>query len=351
MPCGLPSLRAELTMAIAKISRPRGPGPTVRYIVGPVDHAGRERGQVAVIGSTIGKRPDTAIKFLGEVAKLRPRLRRHLYHVSISVPPNDRELSRSDWAAIGRTWCEGMGIENYMIVLHDAHLHIIGSRIRLDGTAASDTFDYRRSELLLRKIETEFGLAPTPFSHVVDKARQLTHQRARSLKELHAVRRDGSSHKDFIRTAIDDALTRTPDEAHLRTALAEVGIHMTIEQAADGAAYVLFGFRGRHFGQRSLGQGYSLTHLLAKGLQLSGPQSASAQLARPPWALNEASNSKEPQIAGHHEEAVRRLRGFGREAHQVVDRYRARDGAEHPPSGSDLYGAGSEPDDKPPDVS
>ena len=337
-------------MGIAKISRPRRAASTVRYLLRPLDHAGRERGQVAVIRSTIGKRPDTAIKFLGEVAKLRPRLRRHLYHVSISVSSNDRELSRSDWAAIGRSWCEGMDIEHYMIVLHDAHIHIIGSRIRLDGTAASDTFDYRRSELLLRKIETEFGLAPTPSSHVVDKAKQLTHQRARSLKELHAVRRDGSSHKDFIRTTIDDALTRTPDEAHLRTALAEVGINMTIEQAADGAAYVLFGFRGRHFGQRSLGQGYSLTHLLAKGLKLSGPQSASAQLPRPPWALNKASNSKAPQIAGHHEEAVRRLRGFGREAHQAIERYRARDGTDNATPGPDLYGTGPEPGDEPPDV-
>jgi hypothetical protein len=243
-----------------------------------------------------------------------------------------------------------MDIEHYMIVLHDAHIHIIGSRIRLDGTAASDKWDYRRSELLLRKIETEFGLAPTPSSHVVDKARQWRHQRARSLKELHAVRRDGSSHKDFVRTAIDDALTRTPDEAHLRTALAEVGINMTIEQAADGAAYVLFGFRGRRYGKRALGQGYSLTHLVEKGLQIDPPQDQPTALPRPPWALNEASNSKEPQIADHHEEAVRRLRGFGREAHQAIERYRARDGTDNAPPGPDLYGTESEPSDEPPDV-
>ncbi|WP_435988267.1 relaxase/mobilization nuclease domain-containing protein [Sulfitobacter sp. SH24] len=338
-------------MAIAKISRPRGPGPTVRYIVGPVDHAGRERGQVAVIGSTIGKRPDTAIKFLGEVAKLRPRLRRHLYHVSISVPPNDRELSRSGWAAIGRAWCEGMGIENYMIVLHDAHIHIIGSRIRLDGTAVSDTFDYRRSELLLRTIETQFGLAPTRSSHLVDRARGVPHQRARTLKEVHAVRRDGRSHKDFIRQSIDDALAEEIDAAQLRTVLAEAGIEMMLEQAADGAGYVLFGFQGRSYGARSLGQGYSLTNLLVRGLQLSAPQNARAQLPTPPWALDEGVSRKKPQGAGHHEDALRRLRGFGREAHQVIDRYRARDGAQHPSPGSDPSGAGPEPEEKPPDVS
>ena len=349
MPFGLPFSEVGPAMGIAKISRPRRAASTVRYLLRPLDHAGRERGQVAVVGSTIGKTPEVAVSFLSALAQLRPRLRRHLYHVSISVPPNDRELSRSGWAAIGRAWCAGMGIENYMIVLHDAHIHIIGSRIHLDGTAASDKWDYRRSEILLRKIETQFGLACTPSSHVVDPSRRSKHQRARSLKELHSVRRDGISYKDFIRTAIDDALAKAPDEAHLRTALAEVGINMTIEQAADGAAYVLFGFRGRQYGQRSLGQGYSLTNLAEKGLQLSGPQSASAHVPRPPWTIDQGPESKELRIAGNHEEAVRRVREFGREAHQAIERYRARNITKNAPPGPD-DGSGPEPDDEFPDV-
>jgi hypothetical protein len=186
-----------------------------------------------------------AVKFLNQVAKLRPRLKRHLYHVSISVPQNDRELSHKDWAGIGRSWCAGMGIENYMIVLHDAHIHILGSRTRLDGTAASDKNDYRRSELLLRKIEAEFDLECTPSSHVVDEARRSSHRRARSLKELHAIGKYGSSHKDFIRAAIDEALAKEPDETCMRASLAQAGIDMTIERASGGAAYIRFSFHGR----------------------------------------------------------------------------------------------------------
>lgn len=338
-------------MAIAKISRPRRAGPTLRYLTGLVDHAGRPRGVVSVVASTVGKTPEEATRFLGAVAALRPRLRRHLYHVSISVPQDDRALSEADWAAIGRAWCEGMEIENFLIVLHDAHIHILGSRIRLDGTAAPDQWDYRRSELLLRTIETQFGLAPTRSSHLVDRARGVPHQRARTLKELHAVRRDGRSHKDFIRRSIDDALAEGIDAAQLRTVLAEAGIEMVLEQAADGAGSVLFGFQGRLYGARSLGQGYSLTNLLVRGLQLGGPQNARAQLPTPPWALDEGVSRKKPQGVGHHEDALRRLRGFGREAHQVIDRYRARDVAQHPSPSSDPSGAGPEPEEKPPDVS
>ena len=95
-------------MAIAMISRPQRAGSTVRYLLGPVDHAGNPREIVSVVASTIGREPDMAVKFLNHVAKLRPRLKSHLYHVSISGPQTDRELSPKDWAGIGRMWCAGM---------------------------------------------------------------------------------------------------------------------------------------------------------------------------------------------------------------------------------------------------
>ncbi|MBQ0743167.1 MAG: relaxase/mobilization nuclease domain-containing protein, partial [Pseudomonas sp.] len=324
-------------MAIAKISRPRRVGSTVRYLTGPLDNAGRRRDMVKVVASTIGREPDVAIKFLNQVAKLRPRLKCHLYHAAISVPQTDRELSPKDWAEIGRSWCAGMGIENYMIVLHDAHIHILGSRIRLDGTVAPDKNDYRRSELLLRKIEAEFNLARTPSSHLVDRSRRFTHQRARSMKEFHAVEKDGHSHKDFIRAAIEEALASVPDETRMRAALAEAGIDMTIELAADGTDYVLFGYHGHRHGPRSLGQGYSLTNLVQKGLQLSGPQNSSAQIPVPPWALDVTAEADQPRRSGKHEEAVRRLRGVGHEAHEVIKRFRIAKRTKNAPPSPDRH--------------
>jgi hypothetical protein len=243
-----------------------------------------------------------------------------------------------------------MGIENYMIVLHDAHIHILGSRIRFDGTAASDRNDYRRSELLLRKIEAEFNLARTPSSHLVDRSRRFTHRRARTMKELHAVEKDGHSNKDFIRAAIDEALAKEPDETSMRASLAQAGIDLTIELAADGTPYVLFGFHGRQYGTRSLGQGYSLTNLVQKGLRLSGPQIATAQILVPPWALDAPPETKQPQRSHNHDEAVRRLRGVGQTALEAIERYRIAKRAKNGPPGPDRYDAGPLPDDEPPDV-
>jgi hypothetical protein len=142
-----------------------------------------------------------------------------------------------------------------------------------------------------------------------------------------------------------------PDETRMRAALDEAGIDMTIDQTADGAPYVLFGFHGRQYGPRSLGQCYSLTNLVQKGLQLSGPQNATAhQIPTPPWALDVAAEADQPRRSHNHDEAVRRLRGVGQTALEAIERYRIAKRAKNGPPGPDRYDAGPLPDDEPPDV-
>lgn len=337
-------------MALAKISRPRRAGPTARYLLQATDHAGRERGQVAVVGSTIGKTPKTAGNFLSAIAQLRPRLQRHLYHVSISVPQTERGLSHSEWAAIGRAWCGGMGLDHYMIVLHSGHIHILASRIRSDGTAASDSWDYRRSERILRKIERDFDLITASSSHVVDISRRSQHRRARSLREIHAVADGGMWHKDFVRRAIDEVLIGVPDEAQFNAKLAEAGIDVTIEQPPDRAAYVLFGFRGRLYGRRALGQRYALDHLVERGLQINRAQSKSANMPTPPWALYASPEGAKRWASKNNDEAVQRLRTLGQEAQQTIESFRGRRLAAGGAPYDDGYRPGSEGEDEPPDI-
>jgi len=350
MPSGSPSSKGVLTMALAKISRPRRAGPTARYLFQSTDHTGRKRDQVAVVGSTIGKTPKAAEKFLRAIEQLRPRLQRHLYHVSISVPQTERDLSHSEWAAIGRAWCTGMGLDHYMIVLHSGHIHILASRIRSDGTAASDRWDYRRGERILRKIERDFDLIAASSSHVVDITRRFQHRRAQSLSEIHATANNGTLHKDFVRRAIDEALIGTPDEAQFNAKLAEVGIDATIEQPQDRAAYVLFGFGGRLYGRRALGQGYALDNLVERGLQINRSQCISANIPTPPWALRASSEGQKILDSENNDESVQRLKSFGEKAHQTIESFRDRMLARDGPPEDDVHRPGLEPDDEPPDI-
>lgn len=334
-------------MAIAKISRPGRARATVTYLLGAQDHLGRPRGTVSVVASTIGRTPTLAIGFLGALSRLRPRLKRHLYHVSISVPACERELARHEWAALGRAWCTEMGVENYMIVLHDDHIHIVASRIRFDGTAAPDSFDFRRSETVLRQLESRFDLLPTASSHLLERRGRAQHRRARTLPELHAILREGGSDKDRIRRAIDAALAKAPNAAQLGEALASSGIDMTLHEASDGAGYVLFGFRGRQYGPRALGQGYSLSHLVKRGLQRSGPEDPPAQLPSPPWRGEEAPRISTPPFPRNHAAAVRQLKSLGRDAQEVIKRFRQRGGADLGLIDPDLYGPGEDTDEAP----
>ncbi|KZZ23412.1 hypothetical protein A3753_19470 [Sulfitobacter sp. HI0082] len=243
-----------------------------------------------------------------------------------------------------------MGLDHYMIVLHSGHIHILASRIRSDGTAASDSWDYRRSELLLRKIESDFDLIPSQSSHVVDITRRSQHRRARSLREIHAVADSGTSDKDFVRRAIEAALTEAPNEVQFNAKLAKAGIGVTIEQPPDRAAYVLFSFGGRLLGRRALGQGYALDQLVERGLQISRVQSKSANLATPPWALRASPERAKPRASKHNDEAVQRLRSLGQETHQTIESFRDRKSARGGPSEEDIHRRGSEKDDRPPDI-
>jgi hypothetical protein len=319
-------------MAISKIFRPRSARSTLGYLLGPTDHMGRVRDRAVVVASTIGRASETTTRFLGQIAKLRPRLRRHLYHVSISVPPNERELTGRDWADIGRAWCAGMGLENYLIVLHDNHIHIIASRIRLDGTAAPDRCDYRRSEALLRQIETQFGLEKTPSSHLLDPTRRAVHRRARSLAGYHAIARDGGpSHKDYLRAAIDRALSDHILDAEFTTQLAALGINVTVEAQLSNSPYVLFTYRGRTYGRRALGQGYRLDHLLQRGLRTKNFNGGPLAVARPPWA-NETAPTASPteRRNNDHLRAREGLRKLGREVEETIERFRSRHGSPTP---------------------
>jgi hypothetical protein len=64
---------------------------------------------------------------------------------------------------------EELSCSQYLIARHHdtkhEHIHIIASRIRMDGSVVSDSWDYRRSEVIVRQLEKEFNLEPTPCSN------------------------------------------------------------------------------------------------------------------------------------------------------------------------------------------
>ena len=99
--------------------------------------------------------------------QLNPRLSKAVYHSSLSLP-KEEYLDDETWNAIACDYLEGMEFigSQYVVYRHSDrdhdHIHIVASRIRItDGTTVSDSWDYVRSEQLIRELETKYELTPT----------------------------------------------------------------------------------------------------------------------------------------------------------------------------------------------
>jgi|GEM_PF-1630749 len=89
---------------------------------------------------------------------------RVVYHVSLSAAKGDK-LDDEKWNEIGDRYMKEMGFDanQFVIFRHhntdDDHIHIAASRIRMDtGLLVHDSWDYVRSEKVLRQIEQDYEL-------------------------------------------------------------------------------------------------------------------------------------------------------------------------------------------------
>ncbi|MEA5553858.1 relaxase/mobilization nuclease domain-containing protein [Anabaena cylindrica UHCC 0172] len=95
--------------------------------------------------------------------RINPKVTRNVYHVSLSLPHNE-SLDDDTWHEIAQKYLQAMGftMNQYIVVRHTDrthdHAHIVANRIRLDGTTVSDSWDYPRSEAVIRKLEKEYNL-------------------------------------------------------------------------------------------------------------------------------------------------------------------------------------------------
>ena len=112
-----------------------------------------------------------------------------VHHVSLSLAFGER-LDDSSWCALAGEYMEAMGYtaNQYAVYRHDdtehEHIHICASRIRLDdGLITRDSWEYLRSEEVIRRLEDEYGLQHAPSSRDRKKRRVSSGQLKRVEKE------------------------------------------------------------------------------------------------------------------------------------------------------------------------
>ncbi|NVO22630.1 relaxase/mobilization nuclease domain-containing protein [Donghicola mangrovi] len=254
-------------MAIGKLIKGSNASGLVDYLLGANDNQGRFRPKVAIVGGTLGFDGASAKRQFSSLKKLRPSLSKNTVHMSISLPVEDRDLTDQEWAAIGDHWAKGMGFQAYVTVCHGDHIHIAASRITLDGTVVSDSHDYRRSESLIREIETTFKLIPVAPSHLLKPDRNTDHIAAPKSGELMLAEKGEISSKAQLQQLLTD-LTATPITASdFVDALEGCGddVRPNISTTTGRLSGFAFGLDGHVLTASALGRGFSLKNLEKRG--------------------------------------------------------------------------------------
>lgn len=254
-------------------------------------------------GNMVAKTPASLTDELRVSSNLKRTVTQCVYHVSLSVSPREK-LSEPQWIEIARAYLAGMEFNGnqYAIYRHTDkehdHIHIIASRIRItDGSVVSDSWNYRRSEMVLRQLEQEFELFQASGSRGKTK-------RSPSTGEMRRQKRTGEVNKrTLIQNAIAKSLEDHPSLEEFIRRPTEKGISVRLRKSREGKIEgISYGLDGVAFQGRQLGRDYSWTHLETV---LAQETSQSGLISQPEATINLEDDSQEKEGDDKEQEKVR----------------------------------------------
>ena len=260
---------------------------TLDYVLG--------KEKATIIDSNMGgTTPRQLAKEFGAARKMRPLLQRACAHVILSISHRDashekgeyhEHLNDKQYAEVAQRWLfemkflgEGLNQSQYVIARHHdtdhEHIHIIASRIRMDSSVVSDSWDYRRSEVVIRQLEKQFGLSAAPCSseRVATQVQQkygikatVTDRRAQTQKQKHH-----TSSKppvtQLLADIIDEATLDQPTVTELISRLQQHGVLVHPQFSSRGLfkEAIAFEMNGVKVAGNRLGSAYSFPGLQKK---------------------------------------------------------------------------------------
>ncbi|MBW4565819.1 MAG: relaxase/mobilization nuclease domain-containing protein [Mojavia pulchra JT2-VF2] len=199
---------------------------------------------------------------------------RVVYHVSLSTAKGDK-LDDEKWCEIGDRYMKEMGFDanQFVIFRHhntdDDHIHIAASRIRMDtGLVVHDSWDYVRSEKVLRQIEQDYDLVQVQGSREKLNRTPSTGQIRRIIREQEEYssgKRDTPPErtiKEQIQQTIDSARVDNPQMPLLIMRLQSAGISVRAGFTRNGKSKgISYEKDGIAFSGSQLGAAYTFPGL------------------------------------------------------------------------------------------
>ena len=176
---------------------------------------------------------------------LNDRVERPVFHASLSLPSREK-LTDNQWSDLAQRYLEKMDFDEdhqWVAYRHSdtehEHIHIIASRISVvDGHAATQEYDYYRSQEAIRELEKEFDLQPVPCSWQQSQKMPQSEVKGRRPK-LETDRGKESKAKidrtkQFLQSAISFETRDHPSFSKFVSRLNDQGIRVGIKQTRTG---------------------------------------------------------------------------------------------------------------------
>ena len=146
----------------AKVERGGGFRGVLNYALG------KEAGNACeIVGGTMsGLDPQSLAAEFRLSREARPGVARPVWHTSLALPPGD-SLTSDRWAEVAADFMSGMGLADHQYVVvrhHDTdldHVHIIASRISLNGGIWHGQFEAKKAIALTQELEERHDLTRT----------------------------------------------------------------------------------------------------------------------------------------------------------------------------------------------
>lgn len=266
---------------------------------GVVNYAfGDGKGAEIVGGNMVGTDPRSLAQEFALSRESRSEVQRPVWHCSLSCPPGE-VLSAEEWDALTSDFMRIMELDAHQFVAirhtdtaHD-HVHIVASRIRLDGELWHGQWEARKAIAATQRLEREHGLTLTPGLEDIDV---IDNKRAPTKPEIEQADRTGEAPARLrLQDALDSALEEPGSVFAFMDQLEAAGVTVRPNVASTGRLNGFsFEIDGIPFKGSQLGKAYSWKQLQARGIEYEQDRDGEALRAR----ADAARAGEDPQRGG-----------------------------------------------------
>lgn len=255
-----------------RVNRGNGFRGLLNYCFGPGERNHPDRGTL-IGGNLSGTDPRSLAAEFAHSRRLRPDCKRPVWHCSLSLPAGE-DLSDERFEEVARAHLANMGMDpdkhQWCLVRHidtpHSHVHLIASRISLDGKLWHGQHEALRAIESCQELEKRFGLTLTPG---LDSGKEGARINRKDIAGAKA--RGVAAHripKVQIAAALDEALQRSTSLDQFKDEAERLGVEVRYVSNSGGIYGVSYRLTNENqekwFKGSQIGKAYSLNSIVRR---------------------------------------------------------------------------------------